>query len=120
MMALSDAASGARDRLVTIQQLTESTGGSRYPVETWTDVATVWAYRDDGDVGERFVENQQTAPYTTRWTIPWMSSMDPDLVNVPKDRRLVVKGRVYEITGAKELGRRGGIELTTMAGGLLT
>lgn len=119
-MSRADAAAGARDRLVTIQTLTEGTGASRYPTETWSDLATVWAYKEDISGMERFAENQVSAPYGTRWTIPWMDAMDPDTVSVPKTRRLVVNGRVHDIVAAKELDRRGGIELQTVAGGLLT
>ncbi len=119
-MRLSDAASGVRDRLVTIQTLTESKGASNYPVESWDDLADVWMHKEDLSARERFsfTANQASAPYDTRWTMPWMDAMDPELVNVPKLRRLVVKGRVHDIVGAMEIGRKVGIQLQTLAGGL--
>lgn len=113
------AAAGERDRLVTIQMLAESKGLSNYPVESWQALTTVWASRGDMGGTEQFAENQQSAPYQVVFTIPWMDSMDPDLVNVPKARRLVVKNRVYDIVGAAEVGRRNGIELMTVSGGLV-
>lgn len=120
-MSTVDAIAGKRDRLVTIQQLTESKGASNYPIETWTTlVEDVWFYKEDASGRERFAENQVSAPFDTIWSGPWMDAMDPELVDVPKRRRLVVKGRVHDIVRAKELGRRGGIELTTLSGGLLT
>jgi SPP1 family predicted phage head-tail adaptor len=118
-MSRAHAASGARDRLVTIQALTEGKGDSNFPVDTWEDLAEVWAHKEDASARERFsfTANQETAPYDTRWTIPFMDAMDPELVNVRKARRLIVKGRVHDIVGATEIGRREGLELQTLAGG---
>lgn len=118
-MSVKDAAAGARDRLVTIQELTESTGASRYPVEDWDDLTQVYANKYDIDARERFsfAANQTSAPYDTRWTIPYLASMDPEAVDVPKARRLIVKGRVHNIVAAKEIGRKQAIELQTLAGG---
>lgn len=114
------AASGQRDRLVTIQALTESTGASRYPVESWADLVTVWAHKEDIGARERFIAEQHSAPYDTRWSLPWDARMDPDTVDVRKTRRLIVGSRVHDIVAAKELGRRQGIAVETLAGGLVS
>jgi ribosomal protein S5 len=45
--------------------------------------------------------------------------MDPDLVDVQKERRLVVSGRIFDIRAATTIGRRRGIELVTLAGSRL-
>lgn len=119
-MTRPNAAAGRRDRLVTIQQLSESKGASNFPVSGWTDLAQVWANKDDIGGQERFLSNQESAPFDTRWSIPWMASMNPDTVDVPKRRRLLVESRVHDIVAAQEIGRREGIELHTVAGGLLT
>ena len=113
--------SGKRDRWITIQTLTESTGSSRYPVEEWNTLTQVWAEKRDIRGVERFVfsADQQSAPYDTRWEIPYRPDMDPELVNIPKHRRLVVRGRVHEIVAAAEIGRKRGVELMTLSGGLV-
>lgn len=112
--------SGARDRQVTIQQLIESKGASNFPVEGWTDLlANVWAAKKEVRGLERFVADQVSAPFDAKWEIPYVPSMDPDLIDVPKTRRLVVKGRVHDIVSAAEIGRRQAIELMTLSGGLL-
>lgn len=111
--------SGARDRQVTIQELAESKGASNFSVETWTDLTEVWAAKMETRGLERFVADQVSAPFDSKWQIPYLASMDPDLVNVPKTRRLVVKGRVHDIVAAAEVGRRQAIELMTQSGGLL-
>lgn len=117
-MTRVNASAGARDRQVTIQQLSESKGASNAPVETWTDLRQAWANKADIAGRERFVADQQSAPYDTVWTLPWMADLNPELVDVRKDRRLVVNGRVHDIVEAREIGRREAIEVRTLAGGL--
>lgn len=105
---------GRLDREVTIQELTEATSG--FPTETWTDLeADVWMAKEDLRGNERFLASQNAAHFDTRWTLHWRDDMDPDYVNVPKTRRLLYRGRVYDIVQAVELGRREGIQLFTIA-----
>lgn len=106
---------GERDRVVTLQQLTESVGGSRFPVESWSTLATVYARREDISGRERMVMDQSSAPFDCRWEIPYRTDMDPDEIDVPKKRRLVYKGRSYDIVAAAMIGRYDGIELTTLS-----
>jgi len=115
-------AAGIRNRQVTIQVLTETKGSSGYPVENWTTATpiVVQASKDDETGEERFAANQTTAPFDTTWQIPYLASMDPELVNVPKTRRVLYQGRVHDIVSANLLGLHRGIELRTLAGGLLT
>jgi hypothetical protein len=61
-----------------------------------------------------------SAPYDTKWALPYSAEWDPDLVDVRKTRRLVVGGRIHDIVAAQELGRKRGVEVMTLAGGLLT
>lgn len=108
---------GALDREVTIEQQSEAASG--YPSETWTTLeAGVWMSKQDTRGGERFRAAQLSAPYDTVWQLHWRDDMDPDLLDVPKTRRLVYRGRVYDIVRATELGRREGIALETVAGTL--
>lgn len=110
---------GQRDRLVTIQSLSDSKGASNFPVETWNDLADVWASKQDVRGLERFAAAQVNASYETKWEIPYSVSMDPELVDVPKARRLIINARVHNIVAAEEIGRKRGIALMTVAGGLL-
>lgn len=110
---------GERDRAVTIQHLTESAGSSGFPVETWTTLKTpVWMRRLDASPRERFQAGQLSAPLDTQWEMGYRADMDPELVDVQKKRRLIYQGRVHDITGASQIGRREGIELLTLAGEL--
>lgn len=106
---------GARDVRVTIEQLTESKGGSGYPVESWTSLVDLnMSKREVGGL-ERFAAAQVQAPYETRWGMEYRPDMDPDLLDVPKRRRLVVGGRTHDIVDATLVGRNVGIELRTLA-----
>jgi SPP1 family predicted phage head-tail adaptor len=111
---------GERDRLITVQQVTDGIGDSGFPKETWGTLAQVYARKVDIGGRERFAAGIQTQPYDTRWETAYRSDLDPDEIEVGKKRRIVYKGRVYDITHAAEIGRRDGIEFFTLAGGLLT
>lgn len=107
---------GERDTYVTIQRLTDSEGTSGFPVETWTSLASVWMRKMDASGSERFRASQLAASVDTQWEMGYRADMDPDLVDVPKHRRLVYQGRIYDITFASQIGRREGVELITVAG----
>lgn len=109
---------GERDRSITLVPVSDSRGSSGFPVET--DAATVnqialWASKNDLGGRERFVANQLTAPYDTRWEVNYRSDIDPDLVNVPKTFALVYQGRRHDIVSASMIGRKEGVELLTLA-----
>lgn len=114
-MTTTPLASGRRDELVTIEQLAEGQGGSGFPTETWTVLDMVWMGRVPLTARERFAANQVTAYADTHWYLAWRADMDPDTVPVPKTRRLIYQGRVHDIVAATAIGRRLGIELTTLA-----
>jgi len=112
--------SGTRDRWITVQGMTESVGASRRPVESWDTLFQVWAMKTDAGGRERLVADQLSAPYDTRWELPYAAALDPELVDVRKHRRIVVNGRIHDIVSAQEIGRKRGVQVMTLAGGLLT
>lgn len=108
--------SGERDRVVTIQQLTETLATSNFPTENWTTLkAGVYMRKIDNKQYERVKSDQIAAAFDTQWEMPYLASMDPDLVDVAKKRRLIYQDRVFLIVGASQIGRREGIELLTVA-----
>lgn len=107
---------GERDRYITIQQLTETIGSSGFPVETWATLVQMFAMKQDLGATERFRLDQLSAKADTRWEINYRADMDPDLVDIPKARRVVYQGRVYDIVAASQIGRLEGVELITLAG----
>jgi hypothetical protein len=112
---------GALIHTVLIQQRnTETLDDSGAPDETagWTTLVSAQMGRIDRRSergGETFKADQVSALMTTRWTMRYLASMDPDLVDVQKTRRLLYQGRSYDIIDAGVLDRRAGIELRTIA-----
>lgn len=110
---------GERDRRVTIQQRSsaDDVGEAGEPVETWSDLANCFMRRIDIHGTERLQASQLSAPYNTRWEMNYRADMDPDLVDVAQLRRLVYKGRVYDIVHGALINRQDGIELATGSSG---
>ncbi len=106
---------GRRDRYVMVQERSGSEGASGRPVETWNDLAYVWMARQDAQGTERFRASQNADKFDTRWEIPYRADMDPERVNVPKERRLVYAGRVYDIVAANMTDGKDNIILMTIA-----
>lgn len=110
------APSGKRNRRVAIYALTQSTGTSGFPKEDPTPLATVWASREDVAGDERYANDQLSAPFTTKWEVPYSALWDPELVDVAKTRRLVYEGRRYDIVRGERTGlKRDDIALWTLA-----
>lgn len=108
---------GERDKIVTIQCLTEAVGPSRFPKDDWTTLPSFTMFASKRDLGsrERFAAAQLSTPADVRWEINYREDMDPDLIDVPKKRRLLYKGRAYDIVSASQIGRNEGIELLTLS-----
>lgn len=104
---------GERDRRVTIQTLTSTEDGG-FPTETWADLVTVFASCEDQAASEAFRANQLSAKGMARWEIGYRADMDPETLAVPRIRRLVSRGGVYDIVSAALIGRKEGIELVTL------
>lgn len=100
---------GHLDRRVTIQQATNGVDEAGAPLQVWTTLATVWMGRDHIRGMERVQAGMAQSAYDARWLMHYRADMDPDLVDVPKDRRLVFGGRVHEIVGAQHVGRKQGL-----------
>ena len=107
---------GTLDREVTIEAMSEAASG--YPVESWHVLdALVWMSKQDLRGNERFLASQVSATFDTKWTMQWRDDMDPDAYDVTKTRRLLYRGRTFDIVQAVEIGRREGIVLMTIASG---
>jgi head-tail adaptor len=100
---------------VTIQQSTDEVGSSQYPVEGWKTLCPAWMSREILRGSESMQAGQPSASLVTRWVFRYLEDMDPDLVDVPKDRRLLYQGRSYEIVDAGVTGRRESLWVTTIA-----
>jgi len=75
---------------VTIQQLVSSFDEYNAPVETWQDVATVWAAVEPLSGREYFAAEQVQARVTTRITIRYRAGIEPTM-------RVLWSGKTYNI-----------------------
>ena len=104
-------AAGKLDRRVTLQRYSVSFDALNQPVETWAELATVWASKEDVSDGERVRAEQVGSTLTTRFRI--RHSAEVSGLNT-KDR-VVFRGLVFDIVGVKEIGRNDGLEITAAA-----
>ncbi len=115
---------GRRDRLITLEARpsTDTIDSEGAPIDgPWTTLEDAMPAAKIELAGSEHVRaNQVTARSDQRWEINYRADMDPDLVDVPKLRRVVLNAgaaeqRVLEIVAAVELGRRAGLALYTIA-----
>ena len=99
---------GLLDRRVKIQALTTAADGAGQPVETWSDIATVWARVRPFRGGERFLARQVVGQAVTTFEIRHRAGVT--ILN-----RLVYAGRSWDIHDVREVGRREGLELDATA-----
>jgi SPP1 family predicted phage head-tail adaptor len=109
-------AAGAKDRPVTIEQLTRGEDESGFPIETWTELTALeWMHREDLGGAERFVAGTETSPIDSSWLMGFRPDMNPEAIEVTAERRLRYEGRVYDIIAAQLVGMRDGIQLLTLS-----
>lgn len=111
----SRAVAGVRDRQITLVPRTDAVADSGFPTETEGTAITLWAAREDMGGRERIAFGQESAPFDTRWFLPFGDLWDPERINVPKAFSLEHGGREYDIVSAAIIGRRDGVELMTLA-----
>lgn len=103
--------SRTRDRRVTIRRAAVTKDEFNAKVETWADLVTVSASKEDVKDGERVRAQQVGASITTRFEAAWssvLSTVDP------RDQ-VLCEGRLYQVVAAKEIGRKRGIEISAIA-----
>lgn len=103
---------GPRDRRITIAYpVAGAEDGYGEAAIVWTLAGYRWASAKPVSDGERMNNGQPLATQMYRFQILWdtaMADMDPTW-------RVTHDGRVYDVTGVKEIGRREGIEITATA-----
>lgn len=99
---------GNLDRLVTIERFTETKNEHHTPVSAWTEFVTLWAevlqhVADEGEAGMGEAQTD-TLMFRTRY-----------FAGVTTADRLVFEGRVFNLKGITEIGRRDALELRAVA-----
>ena len=90
---------GRLDRPITVRRATVTYNEFNEPIETWSDLVTVWAKRTDASAAESYRAQEVGAQISARFTVRY-----PDLAHLnvnPKDR-IAFEGREYDITGIRE------------------
>jgi head-tail adaptor len=93
---------------VLIQQRTASRSTAKAPVESWSSLGYVFMARvknPSRQDPERFTAGQLSTRQDAVWHMTRRAGMDPDTVNVVRDRRLLYGGRVYDIVQADRIGQ---------------
>lgn len=102
---------GSLDRRITIQRLTEGAqNGFGEPAETWADLTTVWASREDVRDSEKVAAGQRDTALMSRFVVR-SSSVTRTVTAIDQ---LSYDGGVWNIQGVKETkdGRKRFIEIT--------
>lgn len=99
---------GRLDRRITLQRRTLAENDYGEAIETWVDLATVWAEMLPVRGAERYAAQQTVAETEIKWRIRWRPNLTPI-------DRLTYDGRTYDVNGVLEIGRRIGLELYTKA-----
>lgn len=109
---------GARDRSIVVQSRpsTDAVDASYAPVDTWSDLCTMWALKRRASGGERNRLGQTTVAAIDVFEVNYRADLDPEQLNVPKLRRILFNGRVYDVIDAEVVDRRDGIRLYALAG----
>ena len=102
---------GHRDRYVLIEQVDDP--DAQFPL--WIPLGFEWMSRDDTAADEHFSSDQVSAWGEAEWQMAYRAEMDPELLDVPKLRRLIYEGRTYEIRKAAPLAWKRDIALFTLA-----
>lgn len=112
---------GTRDKLVTIQALTEDVDGAGVPIEGWVDLfPREWMAKRDAVLRDRSAEEFDAAQWAAHrwveWDCAFRSDMDADVIDLAKYRRLVYRARTYNIVQAAVLPHEDGhgIRLVTL------
>lgn len=101
---------GDMDRRILIQSYSYETDEYGGTIDTWTDVAEVWANVTQQSGREFFgagtIQSERKVVFRLRW-----------LDGITVLHRIVYDGRDHDIQEVRELGRKEGLELHTTASG---
>jgi SPP1 family predicted phage head-tail adaptor len=98
---------GRLDRRIAIQRLAVSYSASGDPVETWSTLATRWAYAAPVSGDERFSDPQLVAKQQNEFGVRYSA----DIADLSPLDRISYEGSVWDILSVSEIGRREGLKV---------
>jgi SPP1 family predicted phage head-tail adaptor len=104
---------GSLDRRIVLQRSVDSTNAFNEPVRAWTTLATVWASYEPVSDGEKARAGETTSDIMARFKV----RRSTVVVSLDTRDQVIFDGRIWDITGVKELGRREGLEISAAARG---
>ena len=99
---------GDLDRRISIERFTSTVSDTGEPIETWANLATVWAKVDQQSGREFFATVQEVSERKVVFRIRWIEGL------IVLDR-VVCDGVMHDIHEVRRLGRKEGVELHTTA-----
>lgn len=96
------------DKRITIQAVQATLDAAGQPVESWADVATVWAEVRPFRGGERFLARQVVGKSVTTFVVRY-------LAGVTVRHRIVYEGLPWDIQDVRERGRQEALEIDATA-----
>jgi SPP1 family predicted phage head-tail adaptor len=103
--------SARMDRKITLQRKTVSQNSLGEEVETWADLATVWAEKSYRAAGESVQAAEVAAVRILRFVIRWDSAW----ADFSPIDRLTLDGVICDVVEVNEIGRRDGLEIFAKA-----
>lgn len=100
--------SGSLDRRITLQRKSTVQNSTGEQIETWIDLAPVWASKKDLRGNERFAAQQIMAEVDTQFRIRYRAGLTPI-------DRVFYAGKYYDVKAVLEIGRREGMDLMAQA-----
>lgn len=102
---------GNLDRRIAITRRTGGVNAFNEPVDIWETVTTIWASETPISDGERLRAGETLAQKASRFVVRY-SAITATITPID---RISYEGKVWDINGVKEIGRREGFEITATA-----
>lgn len=99
------------DRKIILQRATTVQDETGQEIQTWADLATVWASRRRASARETLAAAEVSAAITDVFECRWGSAWS----DVSPLDRLVFEGRAYDIASVDEIGRHEGLRIAAVA-----
>jgi len=106
---------GSMDRRIRLEEAEPAVSTSGTPVLLWPPegghlVREMWAKRMEQRATERFTSDQVVAEQQTGWRVRWFEIPD-GAFSAHETFRVIEDGKVYDVTGVVEVGRREGLDI---------
>lgn len=99
--------SGDMNRRAVFQRATVTCNNFNEQIESWATLASVWVNRRDVSAAESFRAQEVGAQLSLRFRIRY----SPDVADLNPRDRVLYDGRVYNLTGVREIKRNRWLEV---------